>query len=70
MDPKLILQAIVLLDTLLNRGPQLLAALKAAISSTDEEALKAELARLEASNDADFAAAKAALDRLINPPSA
>lgn len=70
MDPKVLLQAIVLIDTFVTRGPALLAALRVTLSTEDEAILRAEAQRLADQNDADAAATLAALDRLINAPGA
>lgn len=66
MNAQSLLQLLLLLDTLLNKGPQFVSALKQLLAGSDEAELKAQLAALEQSNDADYQRAKDLLAGIIN----
>lgn len=70
MNPTQVIQLLVVLQELTTRLPALLEAAKAALASTDEVALKAELLRLRGDNEAAYAQANAALEAIAHPAAA
>lgn len=64
MNASQVISAIIAIEELLQKGPAAIAAIKAALSSDDEAALKAQLESLRQSNVAQYDLAQAALARV------